>query len=51
MKKKKNKTGFIIETIFLQVMLIDVLKSNKIFNSNTEIKKIASICQTSIKPN
>lgn len=38
MKKKKNKTGFIIETIFLQVMLIDVLKSNKIFNSNTEIK-------------
>lgn len=40
MKKKKNKTGFfIIETIFLQVMLIDVLKSNKIFNSNTEIKK------------
>lgn len=39
MKKKKNKTGFIIEAIFLQVMLIDVLKSNKIFNSNTEIKK------------
>lgn len=39
MKKKKNKTGFIIETISLQVMLIDVLKSNKIFNSNTEIKK------------
>lgn len=39
MKKKKNKTGFIIETIFVQVMLIDVLKSNKIFNSNTEIKQ------------
>lgn len=38
-KKKKNKTEFIIETIFLHVMLIDVLKSNMIFNRNTEIKK------------
>lgn len=38
-EEEENKTGFIIETIFLQVMLIDVLKSNKIFNSNTEIKK------------
>lgn len=50
-RRRKIKPGFIIERIFLQVMLIDVLKSNKIFNSNTEIKKIASICQPSIKPN
>lgn len=38
-RRRKIKPGFIIERIFLQVMLIDVLKSNKIFNSNTEIKK------------
>lgn len=38
-KKKKNKIEFIIEIIFFYVMLIDVLKSNMIFNSNIEIKK------------